>query len=78
MTLLLFFMTVTTYYVCALQLHHTSLSWIFHKRILDLYLAKTLNRYVFAGMNFLRRATKFIVILLLLLLMEFFGRDFAP
>ena len=30
-----FFMT--TYCVCVLQLHHTSLSWTCHKRVLDLY-----------------------------------------
>ena len=34
-----FFMT--TYCVCVLQLHHTSLSWTCHKRVLrDLYLEK--------------------------------------
>ena len=38
---------------------------------------KILGKYAFVGMNFWRRATYFIALLLLLSLTEFFGRDFA-
>ena len=31
---------ITTYCVSVLQLHHTSLNWTCHKRVLDLYLEK--------------------------------------